>query len=367
MRVATIRRPPMAAFLAGLTLIATLSVVKVDRMTTYAAETVVEGPWGSQAEAFGRGRGPNGREAAPRSFAIDQAGHILVADTFNGRVKEYDGRGHLLRQFAVGEGLPRKPFIEDLAVTAAGTIYLVDNAGGVVLKYDRNGRLLATFDPRPELRPGDAWRAEALAAGPADGLYVLGLVLAGDGYAGSVRQFSASGALRTVTAEVRLDVTGQPRGGKTAVDRLVAGFAPVGTSRLVLLAAGETPFERSLYLVPGDGGEARRWLYESAVYIEDATLLGADATGAVYLGVNLATGRGWVVKFDGDGQVVNLIEAGAPEADLGGPEPLFGTRVDQRGNLFLVRSTADGFAIIRLSPERHVGFRLRWSQTAGSR
>ncbi len=368
MRVATVRRPPMAAFLAGLTLVATLSMVKVDRLTTFTAETVIAAPWGSQAEAFGRGKGPDGREFGPRSFVVDQDGHILVADTFNARVKEYDGRGRLLRQFAVGEGLSRKPFIEDLAITPAGHIYVADSANGVVLKYGRDGRHLATLDPRPDLRRGDTWRIEALAAGPADGLYVLGLVLAVDGYVGSVRLFSASGALRAVTTEVSLDVTGEPRKNRAAaVDRLISGFAPVEASRLVLLAAGDTPFQRSLFVVSGNGGQAQRWLYESAVYIEDAALLGADSAGAVYLGANLTTTGGWVAKLDGDGRVLESIEAGAPEAARGGPAALFGARVDQRGDLFLVRSTADRFTIVRLSSARHLGFRLRWRGASGRR
>ncbi|MHB0884419.1 MAG: hypothetical protein ACYC41_00825 [Bacillota bacterium] len=368
MRVATVRRPSMAAFLAGLTLVATLSMVKVDRLITFDSDTVVAGTWGSPAEAFGRGKGPDGRESGPRSFVSDQDGHILVADTFNARVKEYDGRGRLLRQFAVGEGLARKSFIEDLAVTPAGHIYVADNANGVVLKYDRDGRLLATLDPRPELRRGDSWRVEALAAGPADGLYVLGLVLGVDGYAGSVRSFSASGALRAVTTEVCLDVTGQPRGNRAAaVDRLISGFAPAAAGQLVLLAAGDTPFQRTLFLVSGNGGEARRLLYESAVYIEDAALLGADSAGAVYLGANLTTARGWVAKLDADGRVLDSIEAGAPEAARGGPAALFGARVAPGGDLFLARPTADRFTIVRLSPQRHLGFRLRWQGASGQR
>lgn len=368
MQLMTIRRPPLAILLAVLTLVASFALVRVDRVATHGTETVVDGPWGAEAEAFGRARGPDGRESGPRSFAVDRKGHIFVADTFNGRVKEYDAGGRLLRQFAVGEGFARKPFLEDLTVTPAGHIYLADNAGGTVLKVDRDGRLLATFNVRPAPPPEGLWRIESLAPGPDDGVYVLGMALTDKGYTASVRLFSETGALRAVVVEVRLDATGQPLGKRPgSVAGLISAFTAAGNGRLVLMTAGETPFQRGLHVVPTGGGQTRRWLYESSTYIEEASLLGADRSGHVYLGANLSKPDGWVVRLDGDGQVQEVIGAGPPQPGRGSPAVLFGGRVGQRGDIFLARPTADRFVIVRLSSERHIGFRPVWRQVTGPR
>lgn len=364
----SIRRPPIAIFLTGLTLAAAMIMLKIDREVGYVARNLISGAWGEGAEAFGRGRGPDGRESGPRSFALDPDGRIYVSDTFNQRVKVYDQEGRLLRQFPVGEGLPRKPFIEDLAVTRAGHIYLADNAGGGLLKYDGDGHLLAVLAVRPDLRPGDLWRVEALAPGPDDGVHVLGMVLTPEGYTGTIQAFSATGALRSTPVEVRLDVTGRPlKQSPGSVEGLIGGFVRAGDGRLVLIAAGETPFQRRLISVPAGGGSTDQWIYDSSAYIEEASLLGVDASGHTYLGVNLSTRGGLVARLSPAGEVEESIPAGVSDPVRPGPTLLMNARVDAAGRIYLARSTAERFEIVRLEPRWRLGLQPRWRHVARPR
>ncbi len=362
MQLLSARRPRLAIIVvAGVALALGLVLIRVNRVSSFTPTVIISGGWGDGADSFGRGAGPEGREGGPTSFAVDAAGHIYVADTYNHRVKVFDPEGRLLRQFRVGDGLDHEPTLDDLAVTDEGHIYLADNAGGVILKYDPQGRLLATLRIGDKTPAGGMRRIEALAPAPGGGLYVLSVTLSSDGYLGTIQLFSGNDTLLKTPVEVRLDPSGQPRAGRPKdVTAPIDGFAPAGPNRLGFVTPGTTPFQRWCYLVPADGGQARSFLYESAAYLEETALLGMTPSGEFCLGANLSTAKGWIAVLGPDGSVHRMIDGARLGVDGAGPSALFSGRVDPQGRIFLIRSALDRFQVIKVTTVQSLSLIPRW-------
>ena len=108
---------------------------------------------------FGEEGGDDGEFKAPTGIALDQEGHIYVADTDNHSIQKFDKDGKFLERW--GE----EPDSEDgtfyyprgLATSADGTVYVSDSGNNRVQKFDTHGNFVHAWG-----KFGFAWRgAEA--------------------------------------------------------------------------------------------------------------------------------------------------------------------------------------------------------------
>lgn len=111
-------------------------------VTTLGHEVLVFDKDDKFVRKFARpGEGP-GEVNYPFGVAPDNDGNVWVADSNNGRIHEFDGRGRLIMSFG-GLVLPR-----GMAVDSKGRIYIVDTFQHKVFVMNKDGKQLFTFGER---------------------------------------------------------------------------------------------------------------------------------------------------------------------------------------------------------------------------
>jgi sugar lactone lactonase YvrE len=89
--------------------------------------------------AFGQSVSGDGELKSPSSLAIDDQGHIYVADYGYNRVQKFDPQGQYLWQI---DGFEQ---VRAVAVDKRESLYVLDQAAGLIRKYDPEGTLLFQF------------------------------------------------------------------------------------------------------------------------------------------------------------------------------------------------------------------------------
>ncbi len=114
-----------------------------------------------------------------RDVAVDQAGNIYIADTYNHAIKKYDVNGVLTTLVSSGLNQPSA-----IAVDQAGNIYIADSENGAIKKYDVNG-VLTTLVSGLHLPYG-------IAVDQAGNIYIS------DSDNGAIKKYDVNGVLTTV-------------------------------------------------------------------------------------------------------------------------------------------------------------------------
>lgn len=116
--------------------------------------------WGSNAQFFN-----------PYGIAVDQLGHVYIADTFNQRVEEYDEGGNLLTQWGSkgsGQGQFNAPY--GIGVDHQGFVYVVD--GQRIEKFSSAGSFILEWGT-PGTGPGQFTAAVSIAFDSQNNVYVV--------------------------------------------------------------------------------------------------------------------------------------------------------------------------------------------------
>jgi len=102
--------------------------------------------WGRFADIKGQVDAEPGTFWGPRDVAITPGGRILVTDTGNKRVQQFDADGRFISLFG-GEGSDPGRFKEPvgIAVDAAGNLYVADTWNERIQKFDAQYQPLAQF------------------------------------------------------------------------------------------------------------------------------------------------------------------------------------------------------------------------------
>lgn len=178
------------------------------------------------------GPGHQARFNGPIGLAADRTGRIIVADTYNDRIRaiEPDGTVSTLAGSAEpglldGVGaLARFDTPCGVAIDEGGTVHVADTGNDLVRRIDTAG-VVATV---PEPFPDGVRRPIGIAAGPEGDVYVTD-------ERGRIVEISASGAARTVAGSepgFRDDT------GHTALFRRPTGVALAAAGRLIVADAG---------------------------------------------------------------------------------------------------------------------------------
>lgn len=91
---------------------------------------------------YATGNKPNQLLKRPSDVAFDTAGNLYIADTGNGRVLMFNGRGRFLRKIGrTGTGMGRFRVPIGIAVSDDGFVYVADQAGNKVVCFDADGKV----------------------------------------------------------------------------------------------------------------------------------------------------------------------------------------------------------------------------------
>jgi len=93
-----------------------------------------------------------GEFSQPHFLAVNRAGELFVADTFNARIQKFAPDGAFLTAWGrVGDGpgeFLHKGYLGRIDVDNAGFVYVREFDGGRIQKYTENGEYVATFSRR---------------------------------------------------------------------------------------------------------------------------------------------------------------------------------------------------------------------------
>jgi sugar lactone lactonase YvrE len=254
--------------------VGTHRVLKVDRDGRL---TVVAG---TGEPGFGGDGGPADKAqlAAPSDLAFDGDGRLLVADTFNHRIRRIDTRGVISTIVGDGKASYSTANATALAVSlnnpqgitldGAGNLYIADTYNHVVRKVDRQGAV-TTFAGTEAGLAGDKGPADkaqlnlpqAVAVGPDGSVYVS------DSANSRIRRVGADGLIQTVAGFG----LGSGEGG--------AGFAGDGgpAEKAKLFSPADLKFNAAGQLYISDSGNNRVRLLSHGVIV---TVAGTGSPGS---------------------------------------------------------------------------------------
>ena len=131
----------------------------------------------------------DGQLNQPAGVAVDAAGNVYVADTYNHRVQKFDRDGAPLDVWG-GRGVDPGTFDypQGIAIGGDGLVYVADTDNHRIQKFSRDGDLLGVLGAQGP-NPGQLSRPRGVAADASGTVYVL------DTGNGRVQKFDRGGAL----------------------------------------------------------------------------------------------------------------------------------------------------------------------------
>ena len=254
--------------------VGTHQILKLDR----DGRLTVVGGTGEQG--FGGDGGPavKAQLAAPSDLAFDGEGNLLVADTFNHRIRRIDARGVI--STVVGDGKSDHSTGDTTALAVSlnnpqgialdrdGNLYIADTYNHVVRKVDRQGGV-STFAGTEAGLAGDKGPAnkaqlnlpQAVAVGPDGSVYIS------DSANSRIRRVAKDGVIQTIAGFG----PGSGEGG--------AGFAGDGgpAERAKLFSPADLKFNAAGQLYIADSGNNRVRLLAHGVIV---TIAGTGSPGS---------------------------------------------------------------------------------------
>jgi len=129
--------------------------------------------WGSYGDATG-GEAPGGTFNQPWGIAIDQAGFVYVADTWNHRIQKFTAEGQFVTQWGYfGQAESPTAFWgpRDIAIDPQNRLFISDTGNKRIVVFDSEGNYLTSYG-QAGLLPGEFDEPVGLAFGPDGRLYV---------------------------------------------------------------------------------------------------------------------------------------------------------------------------------------------------
>ena len=127
------------ALVVVIALIMAVGATAQAEMEQYESKVILSLPWGSGPNEIGYYRVPEGQEGrrwGPEAIDVDSDGSIYIYYTINARVKVFDQKGNLLRNFTV------EAAGSNMCVDSQKTVWLLHNMKPEIYKYDSVGTLV---------------------------------------------------------------------------------------------------------------------------------------------------------------------------------------------------------------------------------
>jgi sugar lactone lactonase YvrE len=114
--------------------------------TTTSTTTTTTLPCGAFVTAWGGSGSGDGQLFIPYDVAVDSAGSVFVADTYNHRIQKFDADGTFLLKWG-SEGYANGQFIYPSGIDAdgSGNVWVADTNRHRIAKFDGSGNYLATY------------------------------------------------------------------------------------------------------------------------------------------------------------------------------------------------------------------------------
>jgi streptogramin lyase len=99
---------------------------------------------GTYLSQFGKEGTGNGEFKFPQAIATDSEGNVLIADTENNRVQEFNSAGEFVRKYS-GEGANALKEPKGIAVDAEGRVWVTDSGNNRIERFSAKGSYQAQF------------------------------------------------------------------------------------------------------------------------------------------------------------------------------------------------------------------------------
>jgi uncharacterized protein (TIGR03437 family) len=292
----------------------------------------------------------------PLDLAVDAAGNLYIADTYNGAVRKISLSG-IISTVAAQLSQPR-----GVAVDASGNVYVADSFHERILRIDSNGNMTRVAGTGQAGFSGDGSAATAAMFSTPNGVAVdsSGAVYVADGDNNRIRRFTPGGNVKTFAGTN----TSTGDGGTSTRARLLSpfGVAVDASGNLYIADSGENRIRKvtlagTITTVAGtgqtggsgDNGPAISATLNSpgGVALDSAgNLYIADSGNSVIRRVDASTGN--ISLFAGN---YKCCYAGTGTGGDGGPaiaatlfDPL-SVAVDESGNVYLTDSVRFGAVV----------------------
>lgn len=276
----------------------------------------------------GQAVGLDGRLYGPLAFAVGRTG-LAVADTYNTRVMLI---GHSTKII----GTPGM-MIEDIAVTPSGGVLAADNQTGTVWRLGNGPSKVLIHFPQ---KPGYTESIWHLVTGPNGMIFVEFVRFGHGGFSVYLNEYTKNGTFIRNLSTMQSDPSNPLKPLSTG---FVRSFQVSPNGRVYVEPPSSSP-NRRLIRVYSESGKLSGELYiTSPVKIEQSDLLGVNAQGTIYFGVNLTVPH--------RARVLVVTKNGHLLADLAAHSiPFYSAsygRVGPRGSLYLNQSTRSSYRIVK--------------------
>jgi DNA-binding beta-propeller fold protein YncE len=93
---------------------------------------------------FGKRGSENSQFKEPQAIAIDSEGNILIADTGNNRIQEFNSAGEFVRKYS-GEGENALKSPRGVAIDSEGKVWVTDSGNNRIERFSSKGAFLSKF------------------------------------------------------------------------------------------------------------------------------------------------------------------------------------------------------------------------------
>ena len=196
----------------GNLLIADRSNYRIRKVDTNGIITTVAGN-GSAGSSGDGGAATNAKLNSPSGAAVDSSGNLLIADTFNGRIRKVDTNGVITTVAGKGGNAysgdgnaATNAFLNNpnaVAADASGDFFIADTSNNRIRKVDANGIITTVAGNGTVNYSGDGGPAINASLAAPDGVAVdtYGFLYIADNANNRIRQVDASGVITTLAGD----------------------------------------------------------------------------------------------------------------------------------------------------------------------
>jgi sugar lactone lactonase YvrE len=196
-----VAEPPVLIYPNGLALdrdgvlhISDIGTHQIYRLNADASLTVIAGT-GQPGFSGDGGSAVKARLNAPMDILFDGAGNLLVADTFNHRIRKIDAKGNITTLYGDSKTLNNP---QSIALDGDGNLYIADTHNHVIRKVTREGMMSVVAGSEPGLAGDKGAATRAQLNCPQAAVVGNGHIYISDAANSRIRRVDGKGVIETI-------------------------------------------------------------------------------------------------------------------------------------------------------------------------